>query len=72
MAKISVMGPRGDDKIEWAHGDQASTDAAKAKFDELKAKKYVIWRMDGNEGELAAEFDPAAPGYVASPALQGG
>lgn len=68
MGTLAVLSRNGDDPITWDPADAAGTAAAKAKFDELKAKGYSAFyekkRMD--------EFDPTAGKVIMVPPMSGG
>lgn len=71
--EISVMGPSGDEKHYWDVKSWDQVSAAKAKYDEYRAKGFAAFRMSGDgKGEQMDEFDPSAGSVLLIPPLSGG
>lgn len=65
----------GDTKIMWHKDNPDEVAIAKRSFDDLKAKGFMIYKVqdkDGARGEIMQEFDPNAERLVAIKPMMGG
>lgn len=71
---LSVMDNTGDTKTIWDPRKPAEVEAARATFDVLKKKGYMIYRVgaDGEKNTVMHSFEPAAEKMIAVPAIVGG
>ena len=74
MSEINILDRTGDTTHTWDRTRPDEVAVARRAFDEAKAKKYLIYKMnaDGSKGELIREFDPNAERIVCSPQNVGG
>lgn len=72
--RLRVLDHTGDTRVAWNPGIAGEVDAARALFNEMKSKKYLAYRVDGDgsRGEVIREFDPGAREIIMSPQMQGG
>lgn len=73
--QFAILDRTGDTKIMWDKDDPVSVETAKEAFDKLRKKGYLIYRVEGKNGEkgtMLTEFDPSAERLIASPAPRGG
>ena len=69
--ELRVMGPEGDQRIEWDTEVQETVDTAKAQFSRLLLNGHVGFVTTGTPRKLE-EFDPEAGRIVMTPPLSGG
>jgi len=69
--ELRVMGPSGDQKIEWDTEVQETVDTAQAQFSRLLLNGHVGFVTTGTPRKLE-EFDPEAGRIVMTPPLSGG
>lgn len=64
----------GDYKTIWNPDKPAEVAAARAAFEDLKSKGYLIYRADpeGEKGEQMRAFEPKASTLIAIPRVVGG
>lgn len=72
MAEMSAKA--GDVKTVWNKDNADEVGAARAQFDQLKAKGYAAFKTDrnGEKGEMIREFDPTAECIILAPQMKGG
>lgn len=69
---LAVLDHTGDTRIEWDPDKPDEVAAARTMFADLKDKRYLAYRVDGEHHELIRKFDPSARKIVMSPQLVGG
>lgn len=72
---FATMDGTGDTKTTWDPNNPEEVAIAKRTFDELKAKGYVAYRVDGKngeKGEVMKEFDPSAARMILAKPMRGG
>lgn len=64
----------GDIRFEWDPDNRDEVEFARKKFDELKKKNYMFFRMTskGKKGEAMKAFSKHAERIIAIPAVVGG
>ncbi len=76
MGQISVLGREGDTRLMWDKTKPAEVEAARAMFNDLKAKGYlafsVVEKAVGDKGEQLTQFDPAAERIIMAQPMRGG
>jgi hypothetical protein len=71
--ELCAMGPEGDTKTFWDPDNRDEVAVARATFDSLKEKGFLIYHATAKgRGELMREFDPHAGKLVAVPRVVGG
>jgi len=71
---LCILDESGDSRIQWDRNDPAQVAAARARFDELKAKRYLAYKVDasGGQGEVLHAFDPDAERIILHSQMVGG
>ena len=71
---LNILDDTGDSRIQWDKNNPEQVAAARARFDELKAKGYLAYRVDANarQGEVLNQFDPDAQRIVLHSRMVGG
>jgi len=71
---LCVLDESGDSRFMWDKDDPAQIAKAQAKFNEMKGKGYVAYRVNkkGGMGEVIAAFDPNDERVIMHRALVGG
>ena len=75
---LTVLDRTGDSKSTWNTTIEAEVEAARAMFNSLRAKGYMIYRVltgagkDGAKGEVMNTFDPEAGAMIAAPRITAG
>jgi hypothetical protein len=71
---LIILDETGDSRIQWDPNDPEQVAAARARFDELKAKRYLAYKVDknGNKGEVISKFDPNAERIILHSQMIGG
>ena len=74
LSTLSILDENGDSRIQWDRNDPAQIAAARARFDELRARNYLAYKVDasGNQGEVIDKFDPKAERIVLHQQMVGG
>ena len=74
LSELSVLDSSGDSRMQWDPNNPMQVAAARARFDELKAKRYVAYKLDasGSQGEKIDEFDPTAQRLLLHGQMVGG
>lgn len=69
-----VLDRTGDTRIQWNESDADQVAAARKRFNELKAKGYLAYKVNsrGNQGEVIDAFDPSEERVVMVPQMIGG
>ena len=72
--ELAVMDHTGDTKTIWDPKNEVEVDLARATFDTLKKKGYLIYRVgtNGEKGVAMTSFDPKAEKLIAVPPIVGG
>lgn len=72
--ELSVLDTTGDTKTIWNPDNDVEVGVARAAFDTLKRKGYLIYHVkgDGEKGQAMHSFDPHAAKLIAVPPIQGG
>jgi hypothetical protein len=73
--ELAVMDHTGDMKIIWSSDNEDEVAQARKTFDDMRAKGYAAYRVEGKKGEkgeVIREFDPAAEKIIMAPAMVGG
>ena len=71
---LCIMDNSGDSRMQWNKSDPQQIAAAKARFDELKAKSFLAYTVDqqGRQGEVIDRFDPNAEQIIMHSPMAGG
>ena len=71
---MAVMDDTGDSRIQWDPTNQAEVAKAETKFNELKAKGFMSYRVNkkGDKGVVLDKFDPAAERIILHSQMVGG
>lgn len=75
QGSLAVLDQTGDTKVIWDRNNPVEVEIARAAFDKAKAKKYMAYKIvgqDGKKGEVISEFDPKAERIILAPVLVGG
>ncbi len=72
--QISVLGEKGDVKVEWDSDNPREVDFAKKIFKENLNKNFMAFRSkkSGGKGDQIREFDPYAEKIIFVPPMAGG
>jgi hypothetical protein len=73
--ELAVMDHTGDMKVIWSSDNEDEVTQARKTFDDMRAKGYAAYRVEGKKGEkgeVIREFDPAAEKIIMAPAMVGG
>jgi hypothetical protein len=63
VGELCILDESGDSRMQWNRNDPQQVAEARARFNELKAKHYLTYRVDpasGVRGEIIDQFDPKA------------
>jgi len=72
---LCVLNHEGDTKIIWDRRNADEVENARRTFNDLKAKGYAAYSVEGKEGEkgeVVRKFDPSAERLILAPAMVGG
>ena len=71
---LCILDDTGDSRMQWDKNDPIQVAAAKARFDELKAQRYLAYKVDasGRRGEVIDKFDPKAERIIMHQQMIGG
>lgn len=71
---LCVLDESGDSRMQWTKSDPQQVAAAKARFDELKSKGYLAYKVDksGQRGEVIDRFDAKAERIILHSRMIGG
>lgn len=72
---LCVMNRTGDTRLMWNPNVHDEVAAAKKMFDDLKAKGYLAYSVEGEKGDKGSvinKFDPKISKIIMSPPMQGG
>lgn len=74
LSELCELDVTGHTPIQWSKDNPDQVKAAKARFDELKAKRYMAYRVNrsGGQGEIIHDFDPNAERIILNPPMVGG
>lgn len=74
LGSLCILDDSGDSRIQWDRNNPAEVAKAQAKFDELKAKGYLAYRVNrkGDAGEVLDAFDPTAERIILHARMIGG
>jgi hypothetical protein len=74
VSTLCVLDETGDSRIQWDRNNPQQIAAARARFDELKAKRYLAYKVDakGGQGEVIQTFDPNAERIILHAPMIGG
>jgi hypothetical protein len=75
QGEISVLDHHGDTKLMWDSERPDEVAAARKLFDDLKAKGYAAFKVEGKEGtkgEILKKFDPDIERIILAPMVAGG
>jgi hypothetical protein len=74
ISHLIVLDETGDSRVQWDRNNPEQVAAARARFDELKAKRYLAYKVDasGNQGEVINKFDPSAERIILHTPMIGG
>jgi hypothetical protein len=67
---LNILDESGDSRIQWNKDNPEQVAAAKARFDELKAKGYLAY--DASTNEVMQSFDPGAERLILHQRMVGG
>lgn len=72
--EIIELDHSGDSRMQWDRNNPESVAAAKARFDGLKAKGHLAYKVDksGGQGEVLQDFDPDAERIIMAARMIGG
>lgn len=59
---LCVLDPSGDTRMQWDKNDPAQVEAARKRFDEMRAKGYMAYSVSrsGRQDTVLHAFDPDA------------
>jgi acetyl-CoA carboxylase beta subunit len=63
VSELCILDESGDSRMQWDRNNPQQVAEAKARFNELKAKHYLAYKVDpasGGQGEVIHDFDPKA------------
>lgn len=71
---FNILDESGDARFQWDPNDPAQVAKAEAKFEELKSKRYLLYKVNkkGDKGEVLHAFDPTAERIIAHTVMVGG
>lgn len=71
---LCVLDESGDSRMQWDKNDPQQVAAAEARFNELRAKRYLAYKVDakGGQGEVIDKFDPDAERIIMHQPMVGG
>lgn len=71
---LNILDESGDSRIQWDRNDPQQVAAARARFDELRAQRYLAYKVnaDGGQGEVITQFDPDAERIILHRQMVGG
>jgi hypothetical protein len=71
---LNILDDTGHSRMQWSESDPAQVAAARARFDELKAKRYLAYKVDANGGqaEVIDKFDPSVERIIMQQQMVGG
>jgi hypothetical protein len=71
---LCVLDLSGHSRMQWDRKSPQQVAAAKARFDELRARGYLAYKLekDGGQGEVITQFDPNAERLVMNAPMVGG
>lgn len=74
MSELMIVDQTGDTRLQWNKKNAEEIAAAKLRFDELKTKGYLAYKVDksGGQGEVLHEFDANAERIILNPRMIGG
>jgi hypothetical protein len=74
IGHLIVLDESGDSRLQWDRTNPEQIAAARARFDDLKAKRYLAYKVDaaGKRGEVIDKFDPAAERIILHSQMVGG
>jgi hypothetical protein len=74
VGTLSILDKDGDTRIQWDRSNPAEVGEAEARFNELKARRYLAYKVNrrGDRGEVLHAFDASAERIIMSPPMVGG
>jgi len=74
VGSLCVLDESGDSRMQWDKNNPEQVRAAQKRFDELKAKRYLAYKVDakGGQGEVIDKFDPDAERIILHSQMIGG
>jgi len=74
LGELNILDDTGDSRIQWDRNNSEQVAAAEARFNELKAKRYLAYKVDasGRQGEVIDKFDPNAERIILHSQMIGG
>jgi len=73
QCKLSMMDSTGDKEVTWRPDDPEGVAAAKAIFDEVKRRGYMVYSQPAGETAVAlGRFDPNEETMIAVPPIVAG
>jgi hypothetical protein len=72
---LQYLSQDGDTKLIWDSDKEEEVEAAQEMFDNLKAKGYMAYRVEGkkgDKGEIVNKFDPSLERIIMAPRMVGG
>jgi hypothetical protein len=74
MSEMAILDQSGDTRLQWDKDDPDSVASAEARFNELKAKRFLAYTVNkkGTQGEVIQKFDPNAERIILTPPPVGG
>ena len=71
---LCILDESGDSRMQWDKTKPEQIAAAEARFNELKAKRYLAYKVDskGKQGEVVDKFDPDAERIILHSPMVGG
>jgi len=73
--ELCILDESGDSRVQWDRNNPEQVAAAKKKFDELRAKGYLLYKVDSRgkqSGEVITQFDPTAERIIGHARMIGG
>jgi hypothetical protein len=71
---LCILDESGDSRIQWDRNNPEQVAAAQSRFNELRAKRYLAYKVDakGGQGEVIDKFDPSAERIILHAPMIGG
>lgn len=74
LGLLCAMDETGDTPMQWDRNDPEQVAKAQARFDDLKKKGYLGYKVNkkGDKGAVIQSFDPMAERIIMAPPMIGG
>jgi hypothetical protein len=74
LGTLCILDENGDSRMQWDKKDATQVAAAETRFNELRAKRYLAYKVDakGKQGEVIDRFDSDAERIILHAPMVGG